>query len=174
MSVSKLLKPLIASLVFLPSLSFALQCADSVLVSQASVRLPIPGQNNSAAFMTLSNEGASDCTLISAESQVAKVVELHNHIEDNGIMRMRAVEDIQIPAGATTSLQPGGLHIMLIDLVKPLQKGHSVKLTLKYADGSFNSLFPPIMDIRRKKQKNAHEHHHHHHGDGHDHHQHHH
>ncbi len=175
MSTTRVFRALISCLLFAPCLGFAAQCADSVLVSQASVRLPIPGQNNSAAFMSLSNESSQDCQLIAAESSIAKLVELHTHSNDNGIMRMRAVESIDIPTGEITQLKPGGLHLMLIDLLKPIAAGHSVKLTLKYADGSFNSIYPPVTDIRSlpntqdekqaddKHDGHSHDHHGHHH-----------
>jgi copper(I)-binding protein len=75
---------------------------------------------------------------------VANVVELHTHIHDEGVMRMRKIEQIELPAGATTLLEPGGLHVMLIDLKQPLQDGSRIDLTLEYADGSMQQIEVPV------------------------------
>ena len=66
-----------------------------------------------AAFMTLRNAGSDD-KLVSASSPVAEHVELHGHIKDGDVMRMRSVESIDVPAGGSVQLAPGGLHLMLI------------------------------------------------------------
>jgi periplasmic copper chaperone A len=87
-----------------------------------------------AAYMTLENTGATDDRLIEATSPVAAKTELHTHIVDGDIMRMRAVESMELPAGETVELQPGGLHIMLIGLSAPLQMGEHFPLTLTFAE----------------------------------------
>ena len=88
-----------------------------------------------AAFMTLTNTGDSADRLVSALSPIADKVELHTHIDDNGVMRMRAVEGIDIPAKQSTALKPGGLHVMLIGLKAPLKQGAAVPLTLTFQHG---------------------------------------
>ena len=105
-------------------------------IAGAYVRMVPPGTPNSAAFMTISNRGSSDRKLIQAASPVARKVELHTHLNDQGMMRMRQVADIEIKAGAQTELKPGGYHVMLLDLQQPLQEGDSVALTLRFDDGS--------------------------------------
>ncbi len=82
-----------------------------------------------AAFMTILNKGETD-RLLKAEANVSKAVELHTHIKDGDIMRMRQVEAIDITGGSKTELQPGGLHIMFIGLEKKLSEGSSFPLTL--------------------------------------------
>jgi len=84
-----------------------------------------------AAFMTISNSGAHD-RLVSATANVSDVVELHTHIKDGDVMRMRKVEAIDVPAGETTMLQPGGLHVMFIGLHAPLQEGETFPVTLTF------------------------------------------
>jgi hypothetical protein len=88
-----------------------------------------------AAYMTLKNSGGEADKLISASTTAAQVVELHeSFMDENNVMKMRPVEGgaIQVPAGGSAELKPGGLHIMLIDLVEPLQSGTTIPLTLKF------------------------------------------
>jgi len=87
---------------------------------------------NGAAFLTLSNAGAAGDTLLSASSGVAKKTELHTHQMTDGVMKMRQVEKIDVAAGGTTELKPGGLHIMFMGLHKPLKEGSSFPLTLTF------------------------------------------
>jgi len=87
---------------------------------------------NGAGFLTLRNTGAAPDRLVSAASPAARVVELHAHIREGDVMRMRPVADIPIPPGQTVHLRPGGLHIMLIGLTEPLRQGGSVPLTFRF------------------------------------------
>jgi copper(I)-binding protein len=63
---------------------------------------------------------------------VADHAELHTHLNDNGVMKMRQIPDIPVEAGATVKLQPGGLHIMLMDLKQPLKEGDKIPMTLRF------------------------------------------
>lgn len=130
---------LLAALCMSSSIAFA---AD-VSVEQPFARATAPGQPNSAAFMKLTNRGEATA-LVAADSSVAETVELHTHTNEGGVMRMRKVEQIELPAGETTVLQPGGLHVMLIGLKQPLQEGSHIDLTLEYADGSEQQLEVPV------------------------------
>ena len=75
--------------------------------------------------------------LVAASSPVAGVVEIHEMTMDGNVMRMRAVPGIELPAGKTVELKPGGYHVMLMDLKQPLAKGEAVPITLtvRSADG---------------------------------------
>lgn len=84
-----------------------------------------------AAFMHITNDGATD-RLVAADADVSRVVELHTHIKDGDIMRMRRVDAIEVTGGTETVLQPGGLHVMLIDLHAPLEEGESFPLSLTF------------------------------------------
>lgn len=88
-----------------------------------------------AAFMTLRNEGSAPDRLVAASSPVAGRAELHTHIAEGDVMRMRAVDSIAIPAGTTVELRPGGLHVMLMNLREPLQTDESFPLTLSFENG---------------------------------------
>ncbi|SDH84028.1 copper chaperone PCu(A)C [Roseospirillum parvum] len=94
-------------------------------------------------FMQLISSGDAD-RLIAAASPVAEVVELHTHIHDNGVMRMRAVPFMEIPAGSTTALKPGGLHVMLIDLKAPLKEGSLIPLSLTFEHGGTVDIEVPV------------------------------
>src|SRR5690606_30715071 len=94
--------------------------AEQVEVNGAWVREPIPGRAMSAAFMQLSNPGSADKVLVSAKAEWAGNIEIHTHINDQGVMRMRQIESFTVPAGGNVILQPGGLHLMLFNLQLPL------------------------------------------------------
>lgn len=116
-----------------------------ISVSASYVRLVPPGTPTSAAFMKIQNNGSVERKLIRAESTIAKAVELHNHINDNGMMKMRQIKEIAIPAKGETSLKPGSYHVMLIDLKQALKEGEKVALTLVFDDGSSQKIEAPIM-----------------------------
>jgi copper(I)-binding protein len=107
----------------------ALPAWGQVTVSQPWVRGTVQGQKASGAFMQLkSAEGAA---LVAAQSPVAGVVEIHEMRMENNVMRMRAIPKLDLPAGQTVELKPGGYHVMLMDLKQPLKKGDTVPITLK-------------------------------------------
>lgn len=100
----------------------------SVKVGNAWVRAPAPGQKTAGAYVELtSDQGAA---LVAAGSPAAARVEIHSSSVDGGVMRMRALLRIELPAGQTVKLTPGGLHLMLVDLKQPLKPGDKVSLTL--------------------------------------------
>ena len=118
-----------------------------VNVDGAYARAVPPGQMNSAAFMQLTNNDNQDLSLISATSDAAKNVELHTHTQDNGVMRMRQIKEIKLPAEQQVTLQPGGMHIMMIGLTRNLTAGENINLSLTFSDGSQQSLQIPIKTI---------------------------
>jgi copper(I)-binding protein len=83
-----------------------------------------------AAFLTIKNTGEAD-KLVSAKANISKKVELHTHIHDNGVMKMRQVESVAVNNG-TTMLKPGGDHIMFMGLNEGLKEGSSFPLTLVF------------------------------------------
>ena len=127
------MKTLITALIFLFSAS---AWADAVTVENAYVRHMPPGQKVTGAFMTLKNGSDQDRAAVSASSDVAETVELHTHLHEDGVMKMRQVEKIEVPAGSATVLEPGGYHVMLIGLKQSLEMGQMVGITLNFDDGS--------------------------------------
>ncbi len=151
--MSKFLKRSAAVLSLLSVSMFALA---EVTVESPYVRAVPPGQTNTAAFMQLKNSSAEAISLVSASSSIAENVELHNHINEDGVMKMRQVELISISANGNASLEPGGYHIMLIGLSKEIAAGDMVDLEVKFSDGSSQQLTVPVKKVM------AHSHHHHH------------
>ena len=107
--------------------------AQSVDVKDAWVRVSVPGQKATGAFMKITaKDGAR---LVAASSPVAGVTEVHEMKMDGNVMKMRAVEGgIELPAGKTVELKPGGYHVMLMDLKAALPKDTTVPLTLVFKD----------------------------------------
>ncbi|HEX7127312.1 MAG TPA: copper chaperone PCu(A)C [Thermodesulfobacteriota bacterium] len=89
-----------------------------------------------AAYLTLENRGDRADRLVSVASPVAGRAELHESRVENGIMRMRPVEGIAVPAGGSVRLEPGGLHVMLMGLHEPIAEGRRVPLTLTFESGA--------------------------------------
>jgi len=121
--------------------------AQSVEVSGIYVREVPPNMPNSAAFMQLKNLTDTPLALVSAGSDAAKTVELHEHVNVDGMMQMRQIPKIDIPAQGTTMLQPGGLHVMLIGLTQKLKEGENVTITLNFSDGESVTLDAPVKKV---------------------------
>lgn len=128
----------------------AQSATDEVTVSGAYIRAVPPGQPNSASFMQVSNAGSVQHALVGGSSPAAEVVELHTHTMEGGMMRMRQVDKIEVPAGGSVSLQPGGLHVMLIGLKQQLMPGQDIPLTLQFEDGSEVTLQAPVQKLQMK------------------------
>lgn len=96
-------------------------------------------------FMELKNTGSQPDRLIRAESAAARTVELHTHEKDGDVMRMRQIPAIDVAAQGETKLQPGGLHVMLIDLKQPLKEGEKVPLTLVFEKAGKVDLQVPVI-----------------------------
>ena len=124
----------VSSLVF--SAGVLAAAADQVSVQEPYVRLPPPKAPATGAFMVLKNEGKADVRLVRAGNPASRVTELHAHINEGGVMKMRPVEAIEIKAGGEAKLQPGGLHVMLIDIQGALEEGKTLPITLTFDDGS--------------------------------------
>ena len=106
--------------------------AAGVEVSEAWARATPPGATTGAVFFTLRNTGGEDARLRQAATPVARTAELHNHLMEDGVARMRQVSEILVPAKGSVALKPGGLHVMLFDLRQPLKEGESVDLVLGF------------------------------------------
>lgn len=124
--------------------AFADTASQGIEVSGGYVRAVPEGQAISAAFMQIDNQDLSAHDVISASSSFAKTVELHTHTHENGMMKMRQIPKIELPAGGSALLQPGGLHIMLIGLTKPLTTDSMVDISLSFEDGSRKELQVPV------------------------------
>ena len=106
--------------------------ADKLAVSDAWVRATAPGQQVGAAYMTLKSN--ADITLTKVQSDITGSVEIHEMAMKNGVMKMRMKDSLPLPAGKPFKLEPGGFHLMLFDLKKPLKPGEQVAFTLEFED----------------------------------------
>ena len=138
---------LAAALLALASAAPLAEGPSAVSVSDPYARAVPPGQPNSAVFMTLTNGSAVPHALVSAQSPAAKTVELHTHVSEGGMMRMRRIEQIEVPAHGSVKLEPGALHVMLIGLNGELVPGGAVDLTLSFDDGSQAQVKAPVRKI---------------------------
>lgn len=103
--------------------------ADSIVVTDAWAP-PSLSQAAGVAYITIENKGAADRMTRVEAKRVTSQAELHTHTETaNGVMQMRKLDALEIPAKSTVSMQPGGHHIMLIGLEKPMVDGESFELT---------------------------------------------
>ncbi len=107
--------------------------AADIKIENAWIREPAPGQKVVGGFLDITSQKGG--ALIGASSPVAGLVELHEMKMDNGVMLMRPLQKIDLPKGQTVKLEPGGLHLMLEDLKRPLKAGDKVPLTLKIRRG---------------------------------------
>ena len=114
----------------------AVAATNGVTVENAYARAVPPTARNSGAFMLIRNDSDQDRKVVVAKSDVSEVTELHNHIHDNGVMRMRRVDAIDVPAHGSVELKPGSYHVMLIDLKHPIKPGEAIHIDLTLDDGS--------------------------------------
>ena len=110
--------------------------ADNIAVQDPYVRLAPPNAPATGAFMIIKNNGDQDVKVLKADNPASRVTELHTHLNEGGVMKMRPVPAIDIKAKGEAVLKPGGLHVMLIDLKAPMKEGDLVPITLTFDDGS--------------------------------------
>ena len=130
MQETGLIKTLLSVAVFVAAASASAE--DSVRIREARALATVPGQSVGAAYMTI--ESASPARLVSASSDAAATVQIHEMSMRDGIMRMRRVEGLDLPAGREVRLAPGGIHLMLTGLKKALRVGETVELSLTVAE----------------------------------------
>lgn len=117
---------LVASLLTLASTAALAQT--QVEVKDAWVRATVQQQKTTGAFMQLNAK--QDARLVEVRAPIASMVEIHQMSMENNVMRMRAVAGIDLPAGKSVELKPGGYHIMLINLKQQIKDGDLVPVTL--------------------------------------------
>lgn len=94
-----------------------------------------PSVPHAAAYLDIRVEGETPAVLVGASTPASASVELHDMSMDDGVMQMRRIERLEVPAGTTRTMRPGGgYHLMLLELVAPLAEGDSFPLTLEFAE----------------------------------------
>ena len=142
-----LLKTLLAPAVLVAVVLTHPVAAAEITVQDPFARASAGMAETGAAFMKLSNASAVNDQLVAASTPVSAKTELHDHIKEGDIMRMRQVPSIEVPAGGTVALQPGGLHIMLMGLKQPLREGETFPLTLTFAHAGAVTVEVPVKSV---------------------------
>jgi copper(I)-binding protein len=129
---------------------------EGVQISQGHIRETIPGTSISSAYLTIRNTHQQALKLIAVTSKVSPRLELHEHsMTESGMMKMRQVPYILIPANSEVTLEPSGLHIMIFELTKGLMAGEQVSLNLIFENQKIVNITLPVQSIKQR-------HHHHH------------
>lgn len=106
--------------------------AGDLLIGHPFARATAPGQPTGGGFLRIENPGKSADRLVSAQATVSNRVELHEMKMEGDVMKMREVDGIDVPAGKSVELKPGGLHIMFISLKAPLKEGDKFPMVLRF------------------------------------------
>lgn len=120
---------------------------EGMVVDQAYARATSARAYSGAAYVRLTNNTSQDDQLLRVETNVARAVELHTMTLTDGIMRMDMIRAIALPQGQTVALQPGGLHIMLLDLMRGLKAGEEIQLTLHFKYHAPIALSVPVQPL---------------------------
>ena len=129
--------------------------AHEVIMHDGYVRETIPGTQVSSAYMTIDNHSEKAITLIGASTNVSQRVEIHEHIVNDGMMRMQQRQSLTIQAQSEVVLQPSGFHLMIFDLKQPLKQDDTISLTLHFSQQDDLVIQLPVHSIKKMQ------HHHH-------------
>ena len=121
--------------------------AAEVKVNDSWVREMPPGMGMTAAYLTLENESEKKLVLTSISSTAAADCSIHKTEIKDGMSRMVEIQNLAIDPKQSLTMQPGGIHIMLMDLSKPLKKGEKFPLQLNFSDGS-SQLIEAVIESR--------------------------
>ena len=128
--------------VFLLGIFFSFSAQAQVQVEKPWARATAPGASVAGGYMLIRNQGAAGDRLVGASSPASAKVELHVHINDNGVMRMREVPGYDVPAKGSVELKPGGAHLMFMNIKRPFKEGEKLPVKLKFEKaGEVNAEF---------------------------------
>jgi hypothetical protein len=113
-----------------------------VSIDKAWARATAPGAPVAGGYMTVRNKGAAPDRLVGASSAAAARVELHVHIKEGDVMKMRQVAAYEVPANGSFELKPGGAHLMFVQIARPFKEGDKIPVKLKFEKaGEVNAEF---------------------------------
>jgi copper(I)-binding protein len=122
--------------------------ASDVMVRDAFARASaVSTAKAGAVYMTLTNQGARPDRLLQITTPSAASAEVHESAENDGVATMRPVEGLEIPAGGSVDLKPGGHHVMLVGLKAPLKKGDMITLQLKFEHAGLVDVVAHVGDV---------------------------
>jgi copper(I)-binding protein len=146
---------------FLATVFFTLSVSTAMLADDASMaklgdlmihdgwaRASIGRAPNSAAYMTLMTHGSETDKLVAVSTPAAETAELHTHLMENDIAKMRPVDAIEVAPGEPTVLEPGGLHVMLMGLKEALEEGSELSLTLTFENAGEVTFNVPVLGMK--------------------------
>jgi hypothetical protein len=132
------------------------QAAAEIVVEKAWVRLPPPVAETAAAYMTIRNHGDQDIEITGVKAKVAERLEFHAMTMHGGMMHMQKMEKVVVPAHSGISFDPGGNHLMLIELQRILEAGEHLMITLETSDGQTIVIHAEVRDMRNKSEHTGH------------------
>jgi copper(I)-binding protein len=121
--------------------------ASGIEVKAAWARATVPGQAVAGVYLQIRSTSKAEITGVRTPD--AKRAELHSMSSEGGVMRMRQLEKLELPAGQTVTLEPNGIHIMLLDPHRQLKPGDKVKLTLLVRQGGKQVSLPVVAEVRK-------------------------
>ncbi len=133
-----------------------IQAAAEIVVEEAWVRLPPPVAETAAAYMTIRNHGDQDIEITGVKVKVAERLEFHAMTMHGGMMHMQKMEKVVVPAHSGISFDPGGNHLMLIELQRVLEAGEHLMITLETSDGQTIVIHAEVRDMRGKSKHTEH------------------
>ena len=116
-------------------------------VAGAWIRATPPGARAAAAYLTITSTETAD-RLVGATTAAARAVEIHTHVAEAGAQRMVRLEELILPPGGAIRLEPGGLHLMLVDIAGPLLPGTKVPFALRFETAGTVEIEVPVVDAR--------------------------
>ena len=139
-----------------------------VVIENGWARASAGMSKNGAVYLTIVNNGKDKDTLTGAESALAERIEIHTHENENGIMRMRRVPTLEISPKERITFKPGGYHVMLLGLHKPLKRGNTITFKLTFRKAGKVKIHAKIMGVgtlnapsvqKKNEHKGAHHNH---------------
>ncbi len=121
--------------------------AGDLTIDHPWARETAASQANGAAYFVVKNPGTTADRLTGASAEIAKRAELHTHLMEDNVMKMRQVEFLEIPAEGEARVEPGGFHVMLLGLKSPLVEGERFPLTLEFEQAGTVEVDVAIEDI---------------------------
>jgi periplasmic copper chaperone A len=154
--MNSILKTLGASVVAIAGLAGTAWAEEpTVIVEDAWSRASIGMNRPGAAYMTIRNLGAETETLVGIRTDLAMMPEIHlSATNEQGVSTMTPMGDIEIAPDEAVALEPGGLHVMLMRLSRPMIEGETFALTLVFADGDEATVEVPILGIAARGPTN--------------------